>query len=179
MREDLEIENFGEEAAYCSVEIVVDADFADLFEVKEGRVHKQGKLGCTTTAAGASRSPTSGARSPGRRTSTSPGEPRISGSHVHYEVIVPPRGRWSACMQVTPVIGEMEITPRYLCGQPVERSTPSERLEEWKRRLPLVSTDDERFGACSTGRRRTSPGCASSIPSSPIGRSSPRARRGS
>src|SRR6478736_8206324 len=45
MREDLEIENFGEEAAYCSIEIVVDADFADLFEVKEGRVHKQGKLG--------------------------------------------------------------------------------------------------------------------------------------
>ena len=45
MREDLEIENFGEEAAFCSVEIVVGADFADLFEVKEGRVHKQGKLG--------------------------------------------------------------------------------------------------------------------------------------
>ena len=63
MREDLEIENFGEEAAYCSVEIVVDADFADLFEVKEGRVHKQGKLGLRTDEPGASRSPTSGARS--------------------------------------------------------------------------------------------------------------------
>src|SRR6476469_6622372 len=45
MREDIEIENFGEEAAYCSVEIGVDAGFADLFEGKEGRGHKQGKLG--------------------------------------------------------------------------------------------------------------------------------------
>jgi glycogen debranching enzyme len=60
---------------------------------------------------------------------------------------VPPRGHWSACLQVTPVIGDLEITPRYQCGHPVERSTPTERLEEWKRRLPLVSTDDERFGA--------------------------------
>ena len=147
MREDIEIENFGEEAAYCSVEIVVDADFADLFEVKEGRVHKQGKLGLHTGQ-------------PGRVTFTYErstftrathvdfsGEPRISGSHVHYEVIVPPRASWSACMQVTPVIGELEITPRYQCGQPVERSTPSERLEEWKRRLPVVSTDDDQFGA--------------------------------
>ena len=32
-------------------------------------------------------------------------------------------------MQVTPVIDDQEITPRYLCGQPVERSTPVERLE--------------------------------------------------
>ena len=38
MREDVCIRNFGEEAAYCLVELIVDADFADLFEVKEGRV---------------------------------------------------------------------------------------------------------------------------------------------
>src|SRR5471030_1280824 len=44
MREDLEIDNYGEEAAFCSVELVIDADFADLFEVKEGRVAKQGQL---------------------------------------------------------------------------------------------------------------------------------------
>ena len=147
MREDIEIENFGEEAAYCSVEIVVDADFADLFEVKEGRVHKQGKLGLHND--GASRITFTYERSTFTRAAhvDFTGEPRIAGSHVHYEVIVPPRGSWTACMQVTPVIGDMEITPRYLCGQPVEHSAPSERLEEWKRRLPLVSTDDERFGA--------------------------------
>ena len=60
---------------------------------------------------------------------------------------MPPRGRWSACMQVTPVIGDQEVTPRHLCGQPVERSTPVARLEEWTRRLPVVSTDDDQFRA--------------------------------
>jgi glycogen debranching enzyme len=147
MREDIEIENFGEEAAYCSIEIVVDADFADLFEVKEGRVHKQGKLSIQNDGKG--RITFAYERNTFTRAThiDFAGEPRISGSHVHYEVVVPPRGHWSTCMQVTPVIGDLEITPRYLCGQPVERSTPSERLEEWKRRLPVVSTDDDSFGA--------------------------------
>src|SRR5262249_7230149 len=44
MREDFELENYGEEAAYCSIELLIDCDFADLFEVKEGRVEKHGKL---------------------------------------------------------------------------------------------------------------------------------------
>src|SRR5690349_16991607 len=147
MREDLEIENFGEEAAYCSIEIVVAADFADLFEVKEGRVHKQGKLGIQEGGNG--RLTFTYERGSFTRAThvDFTGEPRISGPHVHYEVIVPPRGRWSACMQVTPVIGDQEVTPRHLCGQPVERSTPVARLEEWTRRLPVVTSDDDQFRA--------------------------------
>ena len=38
MREDLQIRNFGAEPTACQVEGFVDADFADLFAVKEGRV---------------------------------------------------------------------------------------------------------------------------------------------
>ena len=147
MREDIEIENYGEEAAYCALELSVDADFADLFEVKEGRVHKQGKLGVLQPGDG--RLTFTYERNSFLRATHldfSP-EPRITGPHVHYEAIVPPRGRWSACMQVTPVIGEQEITPRHLCGQPVERSTPVARLEEWTRRLPVVTTDDDQFRA--------------------------------
>jgi len=147
MREDIEIENYGEEAAYCALELVVGADFADLFEVKEGRIHKQGKLGVQEPGNG--RLTFTYERSSFLRATHidfSP-EPRIVGPHVHYEAIVPPRGSWSACMQVTPVIGEQAITPRHLCGQPVERSTPVARLEEWTRRLPVVTTDDDQFRA--------------------------------
>jgi glycogen debranching enzyme len=62
-----------------------------------------------------------------------------------YETVVPPHGRWSTCIEVTPVIGEHEITPRYQCGLPVERSTPVARLEEWKARMPVVSADHDQF----------------------------------
>jgi glycogen debranching enzyme len=46
---------------------------------------------------------------------------------------------------VTPVIGDYEVTPRYQCGQPVERSTPVARLSEWKSRMPVVTADHEQF----------------------------------
>ena len=33
MREDLSVRNFGEEASYCRIELQIDADFGDLFDV--------------------------------------------------------------------------------------------------------------------------------------------------
>src|SRR5207253_2273316 len=35
------------------------------------------------------------------------------------------------------------IEPRYRCGVPVERSTPSERLKKWRRDVPLLASEDD------------------------------------
>src|SRR5579871_361289 len=146
MREDLEIKNFGEEAAFCLIELVLDADFADLFEVKEGRVTKQGDL---TIAHEGSRVTFAYKRHSFERMThvDFSAAPRVDGNHIVYETVVPPRGSWSTCIQVTPVIGDLEVTPRYLCGHPVERSTPVERLEEWKARMPVVTAEHDQFRA--------------------------------
>src|SRR5436853_482927 len=48
----------------------------------------------------------------------------IAGNLVTFEVIVPDRGEWSTCIQITPAIDDEEIEPRYKCGQPAERATP-------------------------------------------------------
>ena len=39
------------------------------------------------------------------------------------------------------------MTPRYLCGRPVERSTPATRLEAWRRSLPSITSDHDGFAA--------------------------------
>ncbi|MCU1429874.1 MAG: Amylo-alpha,6-glucosidase [Actinomycetia bacterium] len=146
MREDLTLHNYSEEATFCSIEIIVGCDFADLFEVKEGRVEKLGE----TTVHGEHSRLTFAYRRGGFRRATHvefSQAPRFSETVVAYEVIVPPRGEWSTCLQLTPVIEDVEIVPRYLCGQPVERSTPVERLETWRRRLPKVTTDHDDFRA--------------------------------
>ena len=44
MREDIVVRNFGEEPAFCAIELTLNCDFADLFEVKEGRVERTGEL---------------------------------------------------------------------------------------------------------------------------------------
>ena len=176
MREDIIVHNFADEPAFCAMELDVGCDFADLFEVKEGRVEKIGDLS-VQSAASASRSRTGAAvlrvatsTSRSRRSSRRPA--RVRGDR-------PTRRRLETCIQLTPVIDDEEITPRYLCGEPVERTTPVERLVEWRRRLPRRRATTTSSACCSTARPRTSPRCASSIPSTPTAPLSRPARRGS
>ena len=146
MREDLIVRNFGEEPAYCQLELELDTDFADLFEVKEGRVgtdgeHREvsvgdGEMTFTFRRGGVRR---------GVRLSLS-GEPVLKGSSAVFEVIVPARGQWSTCLQVTPIMAGGEVEPRYLCGQPVERATPGQRLARWRSEVPLVESDHDWLG---------------------------------
>ncbi|HUR48999.1 MAG TPA: glycogen debranching N-terminal domain-containing protein [Acidimicrobiales bacterium] len=147
MREDLIVRNFGEEPAYCQLHLELDSDFADLFEVKEGRQgsdgeHRElavgdGELSFAFRKGGVSR---------GARIRLS-GEPELNASSAVFEVIVPAHGQWATCIQVTPVIEGEEIEPRYLCGQPVERATPGERLARWRSEVPLVESDHPWLGS--------------------------------
>ena len=142
MREDIVIRNFGDEAAFCSLEIEVEADFADLFEVKEGRTPTGGAHtiedldGCLVF--GYRR----GTIRRGARVAFSEAA-QLAGELAVFEVIVPAHGQWSTCVQLTPVIDGDQIEPRYQCGQPVERATPVERLARWRRQVPLVDTDHD------------------------------------
>ncbi len=158
MREELTLRNFADEASRCTVEIFVDADFADLFAVKEGRAGAEHIAGEVTTSS----SPDVDRQGDGSRRSKGPAtityayrrggvaramEFRV-GEHaalstdlVTYDVIVPARGEWSTCIEVAPVIEGSVISPKYRCGEPIERATPSERLAQWRRQVPQVETD--------------------------------------
>jgi glycogen debranching enzyme len=143
MREDLEIRNYGAEPAYCSLELLVEADFSDLFEVKEGRTDSAG--GDLEMAAEANTLQFRYRRGSTRRgVDVSFGEQaRVTGNVVTFEIIVPARGSWTTCIQVTTYIDGAPIEPRYQCGHPVERATPGERLERWRAQTPQLATDHE------------------------------------
>ena len=142
MREDLVVRNFGEEPAYCAVEISYAADFADLFAVKEGRVpndadhaveHADGSLVFRHKSGNHKRS---------LRVSFS--EPAVlDGAIARWEVIIPSKGTWSLCEQFSCGIDGDEIEPRWVCGQPVARATPAERMAAWRRSVPVVDTDHD------------------------------------
>ena len=142
MREDIVVRNFAEEAAYCSLELAVEADFADLFEVKEGRVVPGGEYSNSIDGTTLVFRRQHGAHNRGARVSF--GEaPHLMGSVATFEIVVPAKGEWQTCVQVTPEIDGDLIEPRYLCGQPVDRATPVERLEKWRRDIPIVDTDHD------------------------------------
>ncbi|MFI5041411.1 MAG: glycogen debranching N-terminal domain-containing protein [Acidimicrobiales bacterium] len=142
LREDLIVRNFGEEPAYCSLAVTVDADFADLFEVKEGRVAPTGEHATEIVDGVLVFRWRKGTTRRGARVACEP-RPTIEGNQLTWEVIVPARGQWSTCLQVSPVIDGETIEPRYRCGEPVERSTPAERLKQWRRDVPLLDTEHD------------------------------------
>jgi glycogen debranching enzyme len=140
MREDLVVRNFGEEASYCLLELEFGADFAGLFEVKEGRVEPVGESTVDTTDSEIVYRHRYGPVRRGARVSFSR-PPRLSHDLASFEVVVPARGEWDLCLQLTPTIDDDDVPPRYQCGQPVERATPVTRLEQWRSQVPAVETD--------------------------------------
>jgi glycogen debranching enzyme len=141
MREDLRLQSFSPEPMHCVVEYTLHTDFADLFEVKEGRVRRRTKLESSVVDGELRFSYAHRGFSRATRISFSEiGE--LAPGVARFHVTIPPRGEWSMCLQVTPVIGDVVIEPRYQCGVPVTQAKPVERLESWRRQLPVVSTDN-------------------------------------
>ncbi len=142
MREDLVVRNFGEEPAYCAVELLYGADFANLFAVKEARVTDRGERDVAHEGGALVFRQKNGARRRSLRVSFS--HPAVlEGDVARWELIIPSRGTWALCEQFTCGIDDDEIEPRWLCGEPVARAKPAERLAAWRRNVPVVDTDHE------------------------------------
>ena len=123
-----------------------------------------------------------GRRPAGRATSTSAtgARGRRQRRHLRGDRARPRRSGRRACRSRRSSTAR-PIEPRYRCGQPVERATPVERLRAVAaRRSPRLRHRPRRAArGASPAAPRTSARCASSTPTTPSGRSSPPARRGS
>ena len=148
MREDITLHNFGDEPTYCAVELFVDADFADLFAVKEGRTGgADGEHSRERTESGVAFSYRRGGIQRGMRVVCSPPPSTIADDLLTFELIVPAKGEWTGCIEIRPVIEDREVEPRYRCGQPVERAAPAERLAKWRRQAPRIESDFDELGS--------------------------------
>ena len=152
MREDVEVHNYGQEAAYCSVELVVESDFAGILAVREGTDREagvpDGHLSAEVRAEGDGGVLTihwqRGPARRGVRVDFGTGA-RVDGRGASFEVIVAAGGSWSTCIEISPVVDSEVVAPRYRCGEPVEPTAPAERLARWRRQIPMVTTDHAAF----------------------------------
>jgi glycogen debranching enzyme len=149
MREDVVIRNPAGEPAACTVTVTMEADFADLFEVKEGRVLPRGER----------RSRAQGERfvvdqhwrgshrgaivvAPGA-TVLSPMNMDYGAGTVTYDVVVPARGEWSTVLLVHAVVDGVDVDPSFPLDRPLGESVPAERLQRWQESTPLATTGHE------------------------------------
>ena len=144
MREDIVLRNLGSEPAGLSLTIGAEADFADLFAVKEGRIRSvrsvAADVGITSlqfTDPGAG----TGDTRQSVITATC-GNPVTTQGMFTFRVVVPARGEWSTCLAVETSVSGARIVPRHRCGEPEEASQPARRMQAWRQSNPRIAVPD-------------------------------------
>jgi len=159
MSEEITLRNMSTEPLPVSLRIGVGGDFADVFEVKEGRVHSDPASadGITVEVDEDSvklnrqvGSALRGARITGARHPDV--ELEVSASQLTWHAVVPAHGAWSTSLQIIPSLNGRDLVEfRPAHAQPdgarSAREGPEQRLAEWRSQTPLVRASDPRLAA--------------------------------
>ncbi|WP_456285526.1 amylo-alpha-1,6-glucosidase [Microbacterium sp. JZ70] len=138
MREDLAISNYGSEPAGLDVVLHVDADFADLFQVKERRAERPaGVTGGFDRDGLHFRLEGEGTAQRGVRVSA-PGAQAASGA-LAFRIVVEPGGTWRGSIEVRPAVDGSELAASFPLGDPVEGTQPALRMRGWHDATPSIS----------------------------------------
>ncbi|HZG93290.1 MAG TPA: glycogen debranching N-terminal domain-containing protein [Mycobacteriales bacterium] len=140
MREDITLRNSRATAMRVRVHLAVDADFADLFAVKEARAARLGEHSTAPAGDGLLFGHDYGGV---RRTVTVRfcGDATVDAGGAAWDVQVPPQGVWSACVHVE--VTQEPVEPLYRCGEPVGAAAPAVRHAAWQAGVPQIETDHD------------------------------------
>ena len=145
LREDVTVHNPGAEPVSCTVVLTVEADFADLFEVKAGQVRRAGERTARAREQRLELDHRSGENHRGVIVE-SPGGVVTAAGHtatIRYDVVVPARERWSASLIVRPVVEGQEVESSFPLDRSVLESLPAERLRRWQESTPVACTSHD------------------------------------
>jgi glycogen debranching enzyme len=153
MHEQITLRNLGNEPAEVTLRIDADGDFADLFEVKEGRfAGLEGARAQVSAQVGPGAIRLSRERGGHLRGATicAEGNPDIAAGQLSWHAVVPPRGGWSTALQVIPSVDGKDVvsgTPGSESDGGWKQAGPARRTADWLRQVPLVRASDDRLAA--------------------------------
>ncbi|WP_202919061.1 amylo-alpha-1,6-glucosidase [Saccharothrix deserti] len=136
MREDFVLRNFGREPVSHVLTVHVEADFADLFAVKEGRVRELGEHRSEVAPDGLHLSRLLEDQSRGIRVRADGAE--YSPSTLTFRVVIPPRGEWKTSVTVQPVVDGEATESMYPPERPIDESVPVLRARVWHEAVPVL-----------------------------------------
>jgi glycogen debranching enzyme len=139
MREEIAVRNLAQEPASCRLSFELNADFAHIFAVKEGRVHASSECSVDTQHSSMNFSSDHGAAARRLKVLFPPGSVLKPGLAT-VDVLVPARGEWRGCFEFRLEEDEEPVESRFRCGEPVEHTTPIARLRSWEQSAPRVSS---------------------------------------
>jgi glycogen debranching enzyme len=143
LHEDLDVTNYGAEPVELRVELLLDADFADLFEVKLlGSTPAPGSRATRRLCADEGlleieRADGGGGRSTAIRMSGSPHE--LTETGADFSVVLAPGATWHTCLDVYVTLDGARSRPRCRCDAFGTLADPlAERASAWRERLPRL-----------------------------------------
>jgi glycogen debranching enzyme len=140
MREEIVLENLSSESAGVQVTLSVEVDFADLFEVKEGRVPPNKGMTVDVGEDALTYQVPAGKDTRTVRISAT-SDPMLSPGQATFRALVPSRGRWSTTLSVQAGLRADE-TPGPGRDVGVGRADPAHRLRAWRMATPQIATAD-------------------------------------
>jgi glycogen debranching enzyme len=136
IQERLTVRNYSMIPAECVLVMTVEADFADLFEVKEARIQRRWDEtrhvdGDALTIHAAWQDVRKGVAING------PGADLSTGA-ITYRVSVPPHGRWSTVLTVVPSTEGASPATAFVHADGDGLSPRDRRRQEWVRKIPVL-----------------------------------------
>lgn len=146
MHEHLSVSNHSEAPVELALRLEVGADFADLFEVKDGVV-----VDDRATVSVNGRTLTLSSDEPGfsRATAVEFGcgdELTLSGSGAAFDLHLPARATWQCCIDVTCVVDGVPHRPAVTCGGGEGPSAVVTAYGEWAADVPVVTSSADLIG---------------------------------
>lgn len=142
MREDLRIRNLGGRTERAQLTVEAGADFADLFQVREGRVPEPTRRPAPAQVAAASLTLWAGAAGRGRGVRVQADGARATPDRLHFQIEVPPHGDWRTTVLVLALVDGREVAASFPVDRDVEQSEPALRSRAWRSARPRVETAD-------------------------------------
>ncbi|MBH0777831.1 amylo-alpha-1,6-glucosidase [Nocardia bovistercoris] len=140
MHERLTLENMGSEPTAVAMELHVEADFVDLFAVKEGRAgHVRADITVTDSEL------VLHDRSDRMRgiSISATAEPAVLPGSLHWRVVVPPGGRWHTEIIAHPTVGNQHVQNTHTPGEPHHRhSAPCRKIAAWRDTATKITAGD-------------------------------------
>jgi glycogen debranching enzyme len=152
IHEDIDLVNYGSARVTFNLEIVVRSDFADIFEVKSGKIVRRGAITTSWSSKQARLSTRYRNKTFSRDLIVDVADPdspaEYANGRITFQVDLPPGGKWHACLLYSVADGKVVHAAPRDCITHEGESVTGQRLASWRAavlKIETTSTDFRRF----------------------------------
>ena len=147
LHEDLDLVNHGKTAVRFNLEIAIRSDFADLFEVKTGRIVRRGRIQTEWSQARSRLRSTYINRDFERavtiRVRGAPAAPVFANGRISFDIALAPGEAWHACLLYDFTDGRRILHAPSGCIDQGPEPALAKRLADWRREALTLTTSNE------------------------------------